>query len=226
MVAGQPGAGKSAFALLLALELAGTPVLYLSADSSARTQAIRTLAHVAKQEQTVCEQWLDTYPDWAAEQMRSADHVRWSFDSAPTLQDLEEELDAYVTANGEAPHLMIVDNLSDVVGGDGDEFSSLRALMKDLKFLARHYGVCVLALHHVSESTDYKCEPCPPRAAIHGKVSQIPAVILTMSSQEEGSSMWLAPVKNRSGRADKSGRTAMQFVFDPGSMTFTDPMRR
>lgn len=226
VVAGKPGAGKSAFALVLALR-AAVPTLYLSADSSAHTQAVRILAHLTGQEQHVCEGWLNHYPDWCAQQLQQADHIRWMFDSAPTLQDIEEEMDAYVTAHGHAPHLLVVDNLVDVVSGEGDgEIAGLRALNKDLKFFARHYNTCVLALHHVSESIDYKSEPCPPRAAIHGKVNQVPALILTQAAQDEGSSMWVAPVKNRSGKADHTGRTAVQLVWDAGSMTLNDPMSR
>ena len=226
MVAGMPGAGKSALALVLALN-AGVPTLYLSADSSARTQAVRLLAHRTGQEQATCEMWLDAYPEWAQQQLAGGEHIRWCFESAPTLQDIEEELDAYIVANGAPPHLLVVDNLSDVVAGEGDgEFAGLRALNKDLKFFARHYDLCVVALHHISESTEHKCEPCPPRAAVHGKVNQVPALVLTIASQPDGASMWIAPVKNRTGPADRTGRTAVQLVFDPGSMTLTDPMTR
>jgi hypothetical protein len=54
-------------------------------------------------------------------------------------------------------------------------------------------------------------------------VNQTPALILTLSYQPEGDSMWIAPVKNRTGAADASGKTAIQMMFDAKSMTLIDP---
>lgn len=226
MVAGQPGAGKSAFALVFAMR-ARVPTLYFSADSSARNQAMRILASMHHRQQDDMEVWLDQYPDWSSQQLDlGTHHIRWAFEAAPNLQDIEEEVDAYVTLYGQAPHLLIVDNLVDVVAGDSDEGGNLRSLTKELHFFARHYGCCVLTLHHVSESNVYRNEPCPPRAAIQFKVNQTPALILTLAHQPEGLSMWIATVKNRTGPADASGKTAVQFTFDAGSMTLIDPKDR
>jgi hypothetical protein len=223
MIAGVPGAGKSSVALVLALRCR-VSTLYMSADSTAHTQAIRILANRYGKDQDEVETWLRDYPDWCDGQLEeAARHIRWTFDSAPSVEDVEAELDAYVTLKGEAPHLLIVDNLVDVSAGDGDEGGGLRALMKDLSLFARHYNTCVVVLHHVSESPIAKSEPCPPRSAIQWKVSQTPALVLTIAYQPEGASLWVAPVKNRTGPADASGKTAIQFTFDAGSMTLTDP---
>lgn len=226
MVAGIPGSGKSAFALMFALR-ARIPTLYMSADSTAHNQALRILESMHGVDQGTAESWLDKYPEWSSQRLDlGSHHIRWAFEAAPSESDIEEELDAYVTLFGEAPHLLIVDNVVDVVAGDADEGGNLRSLMKDLNFLARHYGCCVLALHHVSESPLTKSEPCPPRSAIQWKINQTPALILTLAHQPEGLSMWIAPVKNRTGPADASGKTAIQFMFDAGSMTLGDPKDR
>ena len=219
LVAAPPGAGKSSFALAIALR-AGVPTLYVSADSSARTQAVRILASLTGRSQEYVESLVNANPEWASDMLARTSHIKWCFDSAPGLGDIEDEVDAFITAHGAPPLLMVVDNATDVGADGGDEYGSLRALMRDLKLWARHYDMCVLALHHTSESVEG--HPCPPRSSIHGKVSQVPALVLTLNSQAEW--MHVAPVKNRYGPADPSGQTAISFLFDAASMTITDLM--
>lgn len=222
LVGAQPGAGKSSFALALALR-SSVPTLYVSADSSARTQAVRILASLTGRAQEHIEPLIDANPEWASDMLTRTSHIKWCFDSAPSLGDIEDEVDAFITAHGAPPMLMVVDNATDVGADSGNEWESLRTLMRDLKFWARHYDMCVLALHHTSEAAD--CNPCPPRSSIHGKVSQVPALVLTLASTPEGW-MHVAPVKNRYGPADPSGQTAVSFLFDPSSMTINDLMER
>jgi hypothetical protein len=62
--------------------------------------------------------------------------------------------------------------------------------------------------------------PCPPRKAIHGKVNQTPAMILTLGVAP--GHMPVAVVKNRYGPADQSGTTAQYLSFDPSRMTIKD----
>jgi hypothetical protein len=162
---------------------------------------------------------LSSHTDWCAQELRKAGHIRWMFDSSPSMQDIEDEILAFEELSGEPPALIIVDNASDVViEGAGDEWGTLRELMRSLKFLAREYGTAVLALHHNSDGA--YGDPCPSRASIQGKVSQVPAVILTMASTDGW--MALAPVKNRFGPADHTGKTAVLLDFDPSSSFIAD----
>ena len=62
---------------------------------------------------------------------------------------------------GDGPMLLIVDNLTDVLRDNGDEWG--KEFLKDLKFLARSWNLCALVLHHM-------CCPAAPRGngSIHG----------------------------------------------------------
>lgn len=120
---------------------------------------------------------------------------------------------------GQPPALIVVDNLIDITGDEGDEFAALRGTCRAMKHLARALDSCVLVLHHTSEAVDGK--PCPPRRAVHGKVSQLPGLILTLAVQP--GALLVAPVKNRYGPADASGQTAYWLKFDAATMRLTDP---
>jgi replicative DNA helicase len=95
MIAGTPGAGKSTLALSIALQTK-VPTLYVSADTNAHTMAMRLLSMITGKTQTESEAML-------AEQViesrkiinDSSGHIFWSFDSAPTLSDVDQEVLAF-----------------------------------------------------------------------------------------------------------------------------------
>jgi hypothetical protein len=98
----------------------------------------------------------------------------------------------------------------------------MRAAMKELKYLARDTNACVLVLHHTKESFD--AAPCQPRASLQGMVNQIPAMVLTVGQQNNGytNTLCVAPVKNRYGKADYTGKTYVSLEFDPEYMLLED----
>lgn len=219
MVAAQPGAGKSSLGLDIALK-AKVPTLYFCADSTELTMASRLASTITGRYLFDTEQAILKDPEWGARLMREhGSHISWVFDSSPSFDDIGQEVEAFEEVWGEPPWLTVVDNVTDVQDDGGDEFSALRYTMKGLKFLARHSNSAVLALHHTSEAVESK--PCPPRRAIHGKISQMPAVILTVG-MGDGSYMPVACVKNRQGPADFTGQDAMYLSFDPSVMRLQD----
>ena len=216
---GNPGAGKSTIALSIAV-LSGVPTLYCSMDTHEATMALRTTAMVTGLSQTEVETRIQQDPKWAADVLsKQASHISWMFDPSPSLNDLADEIALYREVNGDYMRLLVVDNAIDVLHESGDEFSSLRSLMRELKFWSRTTGAAVLVLHHTSES--YQGNPCPPRAALHGKISQVPSLICTVASPSDGL-MSVAPVKNRYGPADPSGSTALWLEYDPARMQIKD----
>lgn len=218
MVAAAPGQGKSSFALAIAIS-SGVPTLYISADTNSRTQAVRTLSMLTGRRQDDMDAALDTHTDWCSTELHKAGHIRWVFESSPSMDDIEEEILAFIELHGQPPALVVVDNASDVtMDGSGDEWAVLRELMRSLKWFARHYNTAVLALHHTSEQ--WTGNPCPPRASVQGKVNMVPALILTLASTIG----WMAvcPVKNRSGWADPSGERALMLDWDPETMFIAD----
>lgn len=218
MIAAEPGAGKSTLALKIAISLR-VPTLYFSLDSPEEVQTIRGLAMVTGLSTKAVEANLAEYPDEAARLWREhAGHIAWDFD-ASTMWDIEEGHQIFEEVTGEPPTLVVVDNGSDISYENGDEYSSLRSLMRDLKSWARAANSCVIVLHHTSEGdTGY---PCPPRRAIHGKISQKPSNVWTIGDAKDGF-MPVAPVKNRTGFQDKTGGTAVWLRYDPSTMTLKD----
>jgi hypothetical protein len=149
----------------------------------------------------------------------------WSFEPSPTLKDLDEEVSAFETMWGRSPTLIVVDNLMDIAIDGHEEFAGMRAVMKELKYLARDTNAAVLVLHHTQEGA--QGYPCQPRSALQGKVAQIPAMVLTVGQMMHGVDSYLcvAPVKNRYGKADPTGATYLTLSFDPAKMHLEDVIR-
>jgi predicted ATP-dependent serine protease len=225
VVAGTPGAGKSSVALAIAVKTK-YPTLYFSADTNAHTMAMRLIAMSGHMTQTAAELLLKREPEKAHELLQINNHLFWSFDSSPTLKDLDEEVSAFETVWGRSPALIVVDNLMDIAMDGHDEFGGMRAAMKELKYLARDTNAAVLVLHHTKEG--FEGYPCQPRSAIQGLVNQIPAMVLTIGQMKQGDDTYLcvAPVKNRYGRADQTGNNYVSLAFNPDSMYLDDvPVR-
>ena len=153
----------------------------------------------------------------------SSGHIFWSFESEPSLADLDQEVMAFEELWGCAPTLIVVDNLMDISNDGGEEFANMRSTLKELKYLARDTNAAVVVLHHTKES--YTGTPCQPRSALQGMVAQLPALICTVGTDAPGF-IAIAPVKNRYGKADPSGNTAYWLNFNPEYMDVSDIAER
>jgi RecA-family ATPase len=223
MIAGTPGAGKSSVALALALK-AKVPTLYVSADTNAHTMAMRLLSMITGKTQSDVEILLETEVATSRKCINdNAQHIFWSFDSSPTLDDLDQEVAAFEELWGCSPTLIVIDNLMDISNDGGEEFANMRSTLKELKYLARDTNAAVVVLHHTKES--YTGTPCQPRSALQGMVAQLPALICTVGSNAPGF-IAVAPVKNRYGKADPSGDTAYWLNFNPEYMDVSDIAER
>lgn len=218
MIAGTPGAGKSTLALALALRMQA-PTLYLSADTNAHTMAMRLYSMISGVSQSEAEKIIAADPINSRNHLALANHIYWSFDSAPTLQDIDDEVTAIEELLGESPALIVIDNLMDISMDGGEEFGNMRAALKELKFLARDTNAAILVLHHTQEG--YAGEPCQPRSSLQGKVAQLPALILTVGQSGNGL-LGVAAVKNRYGKADQSGKFPVWLQFNPEYMFIAD----
>ena len=199
MVAAAPNAGKSMFALIYAIK-AQVPTLFFSADTDTTTVMMRVAAHTSGHSQVTVENNLAGDSHYYDHHFQKIDHIKWVFDSSPSIDDLELEIRAYVELYGIAPELIIIDNLMNVAAETNDEWSGLRAIMMELHDMARKTEACVMVLHHVSEQSEYGSPSKPPaRRAIHGKVSQLPALILTLGYDPNQATLAVAAVKNRFG---------------------------
>lgn len=228
MIAGAPGAGKSTIALDLAIR-SRVPTLYVSADTHSHTVSLRLLANLSGREQAQIEPYMHDpqYQEWVRRTLDPASHIRWCFDSAPSMARIELELEAFTELYGDTPDMVVVDNLTDVAVDGMDEWGGMRTLLKEMKFLARLYDTAFLVLHHTSEGWNMSAGVAhtPARQALQGKVAQTPALILTVSNHDQGL-LYVCPVKSRYGQADPSGMTATSFVYRPASMQIIDVMER
>ncbi len=218
VIAGQPAAGKSALALATATRM-NVPTLYFCADTAAWTMAIRAIAMQTGMPQDQVEYKLASDPHFADGAFDSIRHIRWCFDSAPSLDDIDDEVTAYEEVWGRQPTLIVIDNLIDVADGE-EEFAALRRTMKELKYLARETGAAVLVLHHVTEAFHVGEGQAPARSAILGKDTRLPALVLTVTN--ENGFLGVAVVKNRYGKCDPSGRTVTWFSFDGARMSINE----
>ena len=199
MVAAAPNAGKSMFALVYAIK-ANIPTLFFSADTDTATVMIRTAAHLSGHSQLTVETNLQKNPRHYKDYLSQMQNIQWVFDSSPSLDDIEMEIKAYIELYGIAPELIVIDNLMNVAAETDNEWAGLRAIMMELHDMARKTEACVLVLHHVSEQSEYGSPTMPPpRRAIHGKVSQLPAIILTLGYDPSQGMLRVAAVKNRFG---------------------------
>lgn len=219
MIAGQPGAGKSLLALWIALAWVkqGMRGIYFSADSAELGQASRALAMSTMNLGVAeAEDMLEKGAEWALDKMGDLDALCWSFEDDLSYDNIDAEVRAFQELWGTSPDFVVVDNLTDVEGQSDDEWSTQRRAMKALTQMARITDAATLVLHHTSEDTRAKEDPCPSRSAIQGKCSQKPALILTVA--DKGGRRPVAVVKDRFGKSDKSGNTATWFYLDEDTL--------
>ncbi len=213
MIAGPPGAGKSMVTLAAVINMK-VPTLYISADSNEATMAARAAACVTGHPtETVARTievglWREEYAD----RMASLP-LRFEYDDTdPSINDIANALTAFVEVWGHPPKVVVLDNLMNMSSDDGNEWQGMRTAVKQLHYIARKSKACVIVLHHTSEQDPSHVDSAPPRGAIQGKVSQLPALILTMASN--GAEVLVGVVKNRHGPADVAAKDPVRMVVD------------
>lgn len=217
MVVGQPGALKSMWAQWYADEL-DLPTLYFCADSDAHTALARLIAKRSgfKTDSVIAGMesgGLAYYEEWLADSK-----IQYCFDSGPTLQDMADELNAYVELWDAFPKLIIVDNLLNVEAETGEDFGGMRLVSREVHRMARETGAAVLILHHMREIGDPAVPQ--PRSDIQGKVAQIPEMILSIAHDATEGAMKIALVKNRGGWNDPTGKQFFRLAARPESASF------
>ncbi|AYB70816.1 DnaB-like dsDNA helicase [Mycobacterium phage Wizard007] len=227
LVCAGPGTGKSAFVLTYALK-ARVPTLYFSADSDAFTQlsrmvSIQTAWSMEKSARAVRNSDL---AEVAAEFEDIP--IRFNYNASPSLDQIEDSMKAYCQGYGDYPDLVVVDNITNVRSGGGeddDPFSGLESMMDYLHTMARNTGACVVGLHHVTGSYNDADKPIP-LSGVKGQITRVPELVLTLHrvSEEFGpEALRVSTVKNRAGRMDPSGLDFVELEFIGDTMQIRDP---
>lgn len=201
MLAGIPGSNKTMTALN-AIANMGVSTLMFSTDSSLETVRARLLSIATGEKTEATESWAYAQPERAEQALQRFDFMALDFRPDPDLDHIWLSAYAFHEREGLWPSQIVVDIASDIGHDTGDEWGSLRDLMRQSKVLARETGAHVLLVHHASDSQSTK-RPCPRRSDIHGKVSAIPEVIVTCGTDDQDQ-LYVACVKNRWGRSDKN----------------------
>jgi len=218
MIFGQTGSGKSTFILHYLNEMNVPSILYSAdtdaQDSISRLGAMRTGWTVDQ----VSDAISNGAADYISDQVYDS-KIQWCWDSSPTLQDIVDELDAYVELNDAYPRVIVVDNLMNVEAETDDEQGGLRLVLKELHRLAHETGITVFLLHHAREEGD----PLLPsgRDKLKGKASELPEVILSVSLDQVRQLFHIAAVKVRSGKSDPTGNTYVSLKADPARAMFS-----
>ncbi|MFJ9771803.1 hypothetical protein ACIRVF_11200 [Kitasatospora sp. NPDC101157] len=230
LVVAGPGTGKSLLAVNLAM-YGNLPCLYFSADSGAATQLSRATAIITGDDvKEIKKKLVDGDFEEYTPVLGKRWWVRFNYEARPTLSDMELDLDCYFEIFGCHPHLIVVDNVTNVDAGavgDAESFTfSLEGLCEYLSEMARVTRAHVLGLHHVVGEHSDGLKPIP-LSGVKGKIGRVPALILTIFKEIDGMDgrvLHISPVKNREGFEDSSGETYSSYDFNRTNMRLTDVM--
>lgn len=220
--AGPGGTGKST--LMMNYIIRGRiPSLYMSADSDAFVQLSRAIA--------ITKGWTFPQAMTAVLENRQDEFLevltglpfRFDYHPNPTYDMIEENVRAYAQMYGEYPHLIVADNVTNVVAEDDDD--KLQGLIVYLHSMARRTGSHVAGMHHVTGMYNNGDKPIP-LDGVKGQITGEPEAVYTL--HRRGGDQWtvprvgVSPVKQRVGVSDTSGNTFASLVFHADKALMTD----
>lgn len=229
LVVAGPGTGKSALGLKIGLNFgAEHPGMIFSADSDAFEQTARAFCMETGSDRAVGERFalgkLEEAEQELAEQIAGIP-IRFNYDSSPTIDVLNTNMEAFEELYGEYPHFTIVDNVTNVQNGTSDNaenpFGGLETFMEYLNTMARKTQTFVMGLHHTLGAFNDGARPIP-LSGVKGQITRVPPQVITLFRPEEDK-IGVSVVKNRGGRADASGNRYALLSFEGSTMTIADP---
>lgn len=202
VIASAPGGAKTTTAINIVLYNTGVPTLYLAMDGDANSMSTRVLqAYLGWTREAVEEEREFGSPD-IEKAMDTIDWVRWDFPNTPDMEEVRDRVWAFAEIFGEFPHLIVVDNLMDVV------FEQSAAAYTDaesaLTSLARAANSAVLVLAHVNGMHEGGRDPIP-LSGLMFKATKKASLIVTLHPGAFPSQLFVSILKNRDGPADPSG---------------------
>ena len=214
-----PSASFKTMAVLNAIMNMKVTTLVFSTDSDESTIASRMLGILTNTPIEQTEEWLgptSAHLERASELLAPLDYIRWDFSPNPRLDDVWNGVYAYATVEGSWPQQIVVDIASDLyLEGHKDDWSMLKAIMREGKVLARETGAAVHLVHHVTDGwKPSQAHPVPSRGDILGKLSAIPVLMVNFAPGQDGEIL-AACVKNRFAKCDPSGDTYIRMRVNP-----------
>lgn len=216
LFSGMAGSFKT-MVLLNAIVNMGRPTLAFSNDSDDLTVASRLLGIATGKPTEELEDWISSNPAEAGQALERFGYLKWQFSPSPSLNDLWLELYAYHEMEGQWPEVLLVDILSNVADDFGDEWSTLREVMRQANVIARETRAAVFLVHHC---TDGSRNLVPSRSEVLGKISALPVLMVNFGAKD--GELWAAAVKNRFGPADKDAKAPWRMGVQPECARVTD----
>lgn len=204
MIAARSGAGKSTFGLYYALAT-GLNTLYFSGDMSAFQASVKLACATQHEDIDTVVKLLDGE---RRDEVLAALPVSITFAFGEiTRHGIDRHIDAYVELNNAYPDLIVVDNIMDMEGCEGDYDAQMKA-MQWLHTLNRDTGSAVWVMAHMTDK-GLKGRNSPhtpaPRDEIKNGLTEKPETILSLALNPFTNEMTCALVKNRLGKSDPSG---------------------
>lgn len=218
MFAGQAGTFKT-MVTMNAVANMKVDTLYFSNDSDDTTASSRLLSMATGVPTATTEEWLgseERLEYCAGVLAKHYSHVSWQFNNSPSLDDIWLEMYAYAEVHGVYPELVVVDILMNVAHAEGDEWATMRAVMREMQTMARETKAAILVIHHVSEGASTK--PCPSRREILGK-GAVREVLMVTFGVDEQQRLYAACVKNRFGKSDLHAKDPFEMGINPSIAT-------
>ena len=101
-----------------------------------------------------------------------------------------------------------------LVGEQENEWAAMRDSARVIHKLTRITKAALFVLHHMADDRQDPTDPAP-RSKLQGKVGQLPKAIWSLAL--DGDRLKIAPVKNRWGPADASGKTFVELWTTPAN---------
>ncbi len=201
VLASAPGGGKSVFAVTTALR-SRVPTLYLVCDDNETRTLTRVIQAAQQIDKHSAREALETGGLLAREVLDTIDWVRFDFPSSPSMEEIRDRVWAFGEIYGEFPHLIVVDNLMDVV--EDQSSASYSEAEQNLAGLARAANAAVLVLAHVTGSYESGHEVIP-MSGLMFKPSKKASLVLSMAMGAMDDELFVSVLKNRDGPRDPAG---------------------
>jgi len=212
---GQPGAGKTSFALnyLLNTSLRGIPSMFFSLDMGLPIVYAKLVQKESELDfKTVMKMFKDdkeTSNDYAQDINEKYKNVTFNFKSGLTVADMKNAVKEQQEKSGKKIKLVIIDYLECIAGPYSDPLANTGFVANQLKDLANELNVCVLLLLQTQKhSTPDISDPLLSLKGVKGSslIEQSCSTILTLwrdgynpSHVQDDKYISFAVVKNRFG---------------------------
>lgn len=220
LIAAPPNRGKSIYGSVFAVR-SQVPTLYFAADIDRLTFASRAAAHVLNRPVSEIETLLrEDDPDLHLLLEEQTEKMWFCWDRMISLDDIEEEVEAYGYANGHYPDLVVIDNLKDVVTGDEQDHVRFDRVISFLNGMAGVTESHVMVLHHVTKNYE-NGDAAVPLSGILGAGSRSARLVLSLYKPGDGV-LGVRVVKNTNGRAEADASFGADWAFFPERMFIRD----